>query len=113
MGTSKGLDEADRNVAKELQRLVQETGLSYRDIAAKTGMSINRIGKILRQEPPPATMGEIHKIASAAGSTASQVVGRAEADNVIEFPHLSAVPDSVAAYKNDGTHKEFDESQWD
>lgn len=28
-------------------------------------------------------------------------------------PHLSVVPDSVAAYKNDGTHKEFDESQWD
>lgn len=28
-------------------------------------------------------------------------------------PHLSVVPDSVAAYRNDGTHREFDESEWD
>ena len=108
MGTSKELEGVDKSAAEVLQDLVQASGLSYRDIGTQTGMSINRIGKILRQEPPPASVGEIGKIANATGSTASAVVRKAELAHtaeVIQFPTaigLSVVPDIKAAKRKDG-----------
>lgn len=78
MGTSKGLEPGDKAAAELLQELVTESGKSYRAIRDETGISINRIGKILRQEPPPASLGEVGLIARALGSSATEVVTRSE-----------------------------------
>lgn len=78
MGTKKKLEPADHAVADVLAEKVKESGLSYRAIREETGMSINRIGIILRKEPPPATIGEIGAIAGEIGLTASEIVGEAE-----------------------------------
>ena len=51
---------------------------SRRDLARETGMSTNRIGIILRHEPPPATVGEVGLLAAAVGRTASAVIAEAE-----------------------------------
>lgn len=68
----------DALIADYLLEAVQEAGLTYRQIAAHSGMSINRIGIILRKESPPATLGEIGSIGSAVGVSASDLVQRAE-----------------------------------
>jgi transcriptional regulator with XRE-family HTH domain len=68
----------DALIAGYLLEAVQQSGVTYRQIASDTGMSINRIGIILRQESPPATLGEIGLIGSAVGLTASELVERAE-----------------------------------
>lgn len=68
----------DALIAGYLRDGVQESGLTYRQIAAKTGMSINRLGIILRQEPPPATVGEIGLIASTFNANVAALVERAE-----------------------------------
>ena len=86
MGTSKGFDPADNAVADVLAGKVAGSGISYRKIREETGISINRIGKILRKEPPPATVGEIGAIAQAIGMTASQIIGQAE--HKIQKPDL-------------------------
>lgn len=78
MGTKKRLEPVDQAVGEILAAAVEDSGLSYRAIRAETGMSINRIGIILRQEPPPATVGEVDQIARQVETTASAVVGEAE-----------------------------------
>lgn len=82
---AKNLLPMDALIAGYLQEALQQSGLTYRQIAAETGMSINRIGIILRQESPPATLGEIGMLGSAVGLTASELVERAE--NVVRKPH--------------------------
>lgn len=75
---AKNLLPMDALIAGYLYEAVQDAGITYRKLAAITGMSINRIGIILRQESPPATLGEIGMIGSAVGLTASELVERAE-----------------------------------
>lgn len=96
---AKNLLPMDALIAEYLHQAVQDAGITYRKIAATTGMSINRIGIILRRESPPATLGEIGMIGSAVGLTASELVERAESvlggrqayglvanDSIDEFP---------------------------
>lgn len=106
MGTKKELEPVDHAVAEILAEAVEKSGLSYRDIREATGISINRIGIILRQVPPPATVGEIDAIAENTGMSvvdviteASARVGEQNAD-IVEF---SFKPESVAAMK----HKKY------
>lgn len=70
----------DQLIAQYLRERIEETGIGYRALASDTGMSINRIGIILRKEPPPATIGEVGRLASALGLTASGLLMRAEQD---------------------------------
>lgn len=78
MGTSKEYGELDSRISDLLAQKVSEREVKYRALAAETGMSLNRVGKILRKEPPPATLGEIDTIAKALGSSAGAVVSSAE-----------------------------------
>lgn len=78
--TQKLLLPVDEVIARHLREGVERAGLSYRSLASDTGMSLNRIGIILRQETPPATGGELSRIASAIGLSASEVMARAEAE---------------------------------
>jgi len=87
---AKNLLPIDALIAKYLQEGISEAGITYRQIAAKTGMSINRIGIILRQEPPPATIGETGQIARVLGLTASSLLERAE----IELAQTTAASDN-------------------
>jgi transcriptional regulator with XRE-family HTH domain len=68
----------DAAIADYIRNGVESAGLTYREIAAQTGMSINRIGIILRKEPPPATVGEISCIARTFGMKASDLIAEAE-----------------------------------
>lgn len=77
--TPKRLGPLDSAIATILARAVASTGRTRRDLAADLGMSANRIGIILRHEPPPATVGEVGLLASVVGRTASDVTAEAEA----------------------------------
>lgn len=77
--TKKELQPIDAEIAKMLDALVTDSGLTRRQLADLTGMSINRIGIILRKEPPPATIGELSVLATALGSSASTLLSAAEA----------------------------------
>ena len=78
LGVAKNLLQIDELIADQLLTGVQNAELTYRQIAAATGMSINRLGIILRKEPPPATVGEVGLIARCFGSTASEIILAAE-----------------------------------
>lgn len=70
----------DAAIAGYLREGVEMANLTYREVAEKTGISLNRIGIILRQVPPPATIGEMGKIAAAIGMSASELLLRAESE---------------------------------
>lgn len=76
--TPKKLQPLDYAIAHTLQVLVRAAEISQRKLASASGMSLNRVGTILRAEQPPATMGELDAIARAVGTTASGVIKIAE-----------------------------------
>ena len=73
MGTKKEFEPIDEAIAELLGKAVTNSGMTYRALRDATGLSINRIGIILRKEPPPATMGEIGAIAGATGRDVAQL----------------------------------------
>lgn len=93
---AKHLHRVDSLIAGALLNGIREADLTYRDVAKTTGMSLNRVGIILRQQPPPATVGEVGLIAAAFGATASEIVARAEDERRRE----QIVADVVAADQN-------------
>ncbi len=80
---SKHLLPVDMRIAEILNELVEQSGKSRRALASETGMSMNRLGIILRQEPPPATVGEVGQIAAVLGTTATAIITQAETTNVV------------------------------
>lgn len=77
MRTSKQLNPIDLAVAEILGEKMADSGTSYRALRNKTGLSINRIGIILRKEPPPATVGEATVIALELGMTVDELFSEA------------------------------------
>lgn len=77
MGTKKVHGPQDEAAVDVLRDEVDRQGVSYRALAARADMSLNRVGIILRKETPPATLGEVDQIAQALGLTLSEVVARA------------------------------------
>lgn len=88
------LQPLDRAAAHVLAEAVEAAGLSRRRLAEATGLSANRIGIVLRQEEPPATVGELALLADAVGMAASAVVRTAE-DAVSQGDY------TLAAYDDD------------
>lgn len=80
--SQKTLLNVDRRIGEILLDLVEQSGLSRRELAARTSLSANRLGIILRQEPPPATVGEVGQIAAVLGTTATAIITQAEMTNV-------------------------------
>jgi transcriptional regulator with XRE-family HTH domain len=76
--SAKPLQPLDSAIARILAAGVIDSGLTRRALAERTGMSANRIGIILREEQPPATVGEVGMIAEAIGTDASSVIRMAE-----------------------------------
>ncbi len=76
--TPKQLQPLDLAIAQVAQALVKDSGLTYRVLAERAGMGLNRIGTILRAEEPPTTIGELDRIARALGTTASAILRDAE-----------------------------------
>lgn len=74
----KDLEPIDIAAADALLSAMTVAGISQRQIARESGMSLNRVGIILRKEPPPATVGEIDAMSGPLGVTASSIVGQAE-----------------------------------
>ena len=74
----KPLEALDGAIADLLAAVVKSSGHTRRDLAQELGMSTNRIGIILRKEPPPATVGEVGLLASVVGQSASEVIAAAE-----------------------------------
>lgn len=85
MGTKKELDLIDQQVAELLAAAIANAGITYRELREITGMSINRIGIILRQESPPATIGEIDSLARAVGMSAGQLLALTDPVSPAEF----------------------------
>lgn len=61
---TKEVGKAGRVVANLLVHLAQTKGFTYRAIAADTGMSINRIGIIFRNEGPAVEIDELFALCS-------------------------------------------------
>lgn len=78
--TPKQYEGMDAAVAGILDSAVESSGQSLRSVAEKAGMSHNRLGKILRRDTPPPTVGEVDRIAVALGMTASEVFTLAESE---------------------------------
>lgn len=79
MATSaKPIRDLDREVANLLLAAADASGLNRRVMAAGAEMSMNRLGKILRQEPPPASIGEFGAIADVLGLSIGSVMAEAE-----------------------------------
>lgn len=100
----KSLQPLDSAIARTLSTAVAESGLTRRVLAEVTGMSANRIGIILREEGPPATVGEVGLIGEAVGLDASTVIGRA--DHAISNASASVTPlhRGSPAYDDDIDH---------
>lgn len=114
--TQKNLLDVDLRISEVLAELVDTAGISRRELASLTGISANRLGIILRQEPPPATVGEVGQIAGAVGSTASLVIARAEAmtdSNVVvgRFGAGRPAEDERAVAKKKGRDRGGDDGQ--
>lgn len=54
-------------------------GVSQRRLAEISGMSLNRVGIVLRGETPPASVGEVGALSTALGLTVAEVLREAEA----------------------------------
>ncbi|MBB5472531.1 hypothetical protein HF998_00845 [Cellulomonas hominis] len=79
MATSaKPIRDLDREVAFLLLAAAEKSGMNRRTMAASAEMSMNRLGKILRQEPPPASIGEFGAIAQVLGLSLGEVMREAE-----------------------------------
>lgn len=76
--TPKKYGDIDVALSMVIADLLEKSGESLRVVAARAGMSHNRLGKIKRQETPPASPGELDRIAIALGTTASEVFAAAE-----------------------------------
>lgn len=61
-------------VASHLISQIEASGLTRRDLRAATGMSLSRLQTIVSMESPPMTVGELHALAEAVGSTAWQIM---------------------------------------
>lgn len=110
----------DVAIAGYLRQGVEDSGLSYRELASRSGLSLNRIGIILRQEPPPATIGEMGQIANVLGLTASALLSRAESELSGDLAKPVTPVDLDAHRNRRATDSEpaddeddFDESEWD
>lgn len=76
--SAKPIRELDREVAVLLLAAAGVSGMNRRTMAASAEMSMNRLGKILRQEPPPASIGEFGAIADVLGLSLGKVMAEAE-----------------------------------
>lgn len=74
----KGYGALDLAVSEVIAELLEASGRSLRDVAAAASMSHNRLGKIKRLDTPPASPGEVDRIAQALGTSASHVFRDAE-----------------------------------
>ena len=95
MGTKKEFEPIDEAIAELLGKAVTNSGMTYRALRDATGLSINRIGIILRKEPPPATMGEIGAIAGATGRDVAQLVAHADHLAALSEPPVKFDPSAL------------------
>lgn len=77
--TAKPLAPLDFAVVEVLIKHQQMCGVSQRRLAEISGMSLNRVGIILRGETPPASVGEVDVLSMALGLTVTEVLHEAEA----------------------------------
>lgn len=109
---SKPLEPVDKHVADALAELAQNSGLTQSELGDMVGLSQNRVGKILRKEPPPASIGEADKLATALGGSLENILDDYHQHGTVG--HLSVVPDSInKAAAQDRNVSEADESEID
>jgi transcriptional regulator with XRE-family HTH domain len=105
--TKKTLTDFDRRIAEKLLSHVEHSGMTRRQLAAATGMSMNRIGIILRQEAPAATVGELGVLAESVGTSASAVLAEAEHSVLKQSDHDLVANDSINEFP-EGEDADFD-----
>ena len=76
--TAKPLAPLDFAVVGVLTRRQRMCGISQRRLAEASGMSLNRVGIVLRGETPPASVGEVGALSAALGLTVAEVLREAE-----------------------------------
>ncbi len=75
----KHLEPFDVAVVRVLRDAADCAGVSGRKLAELSGLGINRVATILREDGPPATVGEVHRLAAALELPLSAVFADAEA----------------------------------
>lgn len=76
--TPKRHDPYDVAVVEILRRAADAGGVSVRKVAERAGMGLNRVAIILRGDEPPATVGEVARLALALGLAPSSVFAEAD-----------------------------------
>lgn len=74
----KPLTLIDLAVIDTLRSRVKQRGLGTRSLSRESGIGLNRTGIILRAEGPAPTIGELDQMASALGTTASEILRESE-----------------------------------
>lgn len=81
--TPKKLEPYDAAVVQILREAAEAAGMSGRGLAEQSGMGSNRVAIILRGDEPPATVGEVARLAMALGLRPSKVFAAAETAGVV------------------------------
>lgn len=74
----KQLTLIDLAVIDTLRSCAKQRGVGTRALSRESGIGLNRTGIILRAEGPAPTIGELDQMASALGTTASEILRMAE-----------------------------------
>lgn len=74
----KKLNIIDLMVIDTVRSLTKRRGLGTRALSRESGLGLNRTGIILRADGPAPTVGELDQLASALGTTASDIMRTAE-----------------------------------
>lgn len=91
------MENSNRKLLRDIDRAAQillgdalrASGATQAEVATRTGISQNRVSKIMRLASPPATVGEIMALAAAAGASGTQIIMQA-AQQVAEQARLAA-----------------------
>ncbi len=110
---TKELTVLDRAIAEHLVQLIEASGISRRELRSATGLSLSRLHTIVTMTSPPMTVGELHTIACAVGSTAWEILDKVT--NQIGDGDLTALyggsPSDFALAATDNNYDEEGEAQ--
>lgn len=109
---AKDFEPLDVALSLVMSDLFEASPLSLRAAAKAAGMSHNRLGKIIHLKTPPASTGEIDRVAMALGSSASAVFAaadlrRSEADDYM-LAASDPRPDETGPNDEDSATEEGD-----
>lgn len=90
--TSKPWSTEDRVAVEYLAELIEAARISGREVARRAGLQESRLGRILRGEGAPLTIGEMGSIGATVGLRASDVMREVENRVAASTPKPTLMP---------------------